>query len=55
MSHIWGDEDPLHVQTGPSCVRCGEEMSRHWLHAHEWECEGCEAELDKEEPEEPAK
>jgi len=41
MSHIWGDEDPLHVHDCPTCPTCCNPMSRHWLHAHEWECEGC--------------
>ena len=44
MSHLWGDEDPLHVQYEPTCPTCCNPMSRHWLHAHEWECEGCDLE-----------
>ena len=40
----WGDEDPLHVDNSPTCPTCEQPMSRHWLHAHEWECEGCQAE-----------
>ena len=44
MSHLWGDEDPLHVQDCPNCPTCGNPMSKHWLHAHEWECEGCDFE-----------
>lgn len=55
MSHIWGDEDPLHVEDSPNCPTCCNPMSQHWCNRHEWECEACEAELDKEEPEEPAK
>jgi len=48
MSHIWGDEDPLHVQDWPNCPTCGQPMSRHWLHPREWECEGCQAEEAEE-------
>jgi len=44
MSHIWGDEDPLHVEDSPNCTSCQQPMSRHWLHSREWECEGCQAE-----------
>lgn len=43
MSHIWGDEDPLHIQDEPTCPTCCNPMSRHWCNPHEWECEGCEA------------
>ena len=48
MSHIWGDEDPLHIQDCPNCPTCCNPMSRHWLHAHEWECEGCDLEETNE-------
>jgi ribosomal protein L37AE/L43A len=44
MSHLWGDEDPLHVQDEPNCPTCGNPMSRHWLSRLNWECEDCEAE-----------
>lgn len=55
MSHIWGDEDPLHVQDCPNCPTCCNPMSRHWLHAHEWECEGCEAQEPEPEDTEEGK
>ena len=44
MSHLWGDEDPLHVQDEPNCPKCCNPMSRHWCNPHEWECEGCDLE-----------
>lgn len=55
MSHLWGDEDPLHVQNEPTCPTCCNPMNRHWLHAHEWECEGCDLEETNEAAMEDAK
>ena len=52
MSHVWGDEDPLHVQDEPNCPTCGNPMSRHWLSRFNWECEDCESQQEEEDKEE---